>query len=118
MKQLKWYQKWYVWSILTIMFLLVVQVLFSIPAPNKWLVAVWEAGDLIGFIGTIVLGFIAVKQTAEANKTAELATSTSNKLIELQQKEYIPVISVTGFVGVTKHQYHDIDDKHISKIGI
>ena len=118
MKQLKWYQRWYVWLILTILFLVVVQVLFRIPAPNKWLDAVWDAGDVISFVGTIVLGFIAVKQTAEANRTAELATNTSNKLIELQQKEYIPVISVTGFVGLTKHQYHNIDDKHISKIGI
>lgn len=118
MKQCKWHKKWYVWLALTIIFLLAVQILFSIPAPNKWLEAVWEAGDLISFVGTIVLGFIAVKQTAEANRTAELATSTSNKLIELQQKEYIPIISVTGFVGLTKHQYHDIDDKHISKIGI
>jgi len=118
MKQCKWHQKWYVWLVLTIIFLLVVQILFSIPAPNKWLEAVWEAGDLISFVGTIVLGFIAVKQTAEANKTAKLTTSTSNKLIELQQKEYVPVIRVTGFVGLTKHQYHDIDDKHISKIGI
>lgn len=118
MKQNKWYQKWYVWLVLTIVFLSLVQILFTIPAPNKWLDAVWEAGDLISFIGTIVLGFIAVKQTAEANKTAELATNTSNKLIELQQKEYIPIISVTGFVGLTKHQYHDIADKYISKIGI
>ena len=118
MKQLKWYQRWYVWLIISILFLVVVQVLFRIPAPNKWLDAVWEAGDLISFVGTIVLGFIAVKQTAEANRIAKLATNTSNKLIELQQKEYIPVISVTGFVGLTKHQYYDIDDKHISKIGI
>ncbi len=118
MKQYKWHQRWYVWLVLTIVFLLAVQILFSITAPNKWLEAVWEAGDLISFVGTIVLGFIAVKQTAEANRTAELATSTSNKLIELQRKEYIPIISVTGFVGLTKHQYHDIDDKHISKIGI
>lgn len=50
------------WLIICVVFLVVIQVLFSIPAPVYILDATWEAGDLITFAGTIVLGFVAWQQ--------------------------------------------------------
>lgn len=106
---------WHIWLIVAIAFLVVVQILFTIPAPCKWLDAVWEAGDLITFVGTIALGFIAVRQTQYANEIAKTASDsateaneTSRKLIEMQKAEYLPTIIVDGFAGITKHQISDV----------
>ena len=67
--------------ILCIIFLALVQILFSIPAPIKWLEAVWEAGDLISFVGTIALGIIAIKQTEDAN-------DMNKRLMQLEENRY------------------------------
>lgn len=111
-------EKWYVWLLLAVVFLVTVQVLFTIPAPCKWLDAVWEAGDLISFVGTLVLGYIAVKQTQQANEVAKSANDTSQKLIELQQKEYLPTILVDAFVGLTKHKLTPASDELKTSVGI
>lgn len=95
--------KWWFWIIVTTIFLTVVQILFRIEAPCKWLDAVWEAGDLISLVGTLVLGYVAMLQTKRANDMAEDANKTSRKLIELQEAEYTPIITIKGFAGVTKH---------------
>lgn len=71
--------KW--WIISSILFLIIVQVLFTIPAPCKWLDAAWEAGDLISFVGTIVLGIVAIMQTKDAN-------DMSKRLMQLEENRY------------------------------
>ena len=91
------FEKWWCWLLASAMFLAFVQVLFTIEAPNKWLEAKWDAGDLISFAGTIVLGFIAISQTQYANKM-------NQKLLEMQYNEYRPLLEITGMVGITKHQ--------------
>lgn len=107
----KMLMKWQSWLALTILFLICVQVLFTIPAPCKWLDAVWEAGDFISLVGTLVLGYVAMCQTQRANKMAEDANNvakdaneTSRKLIQLQEEEYLPVVTVSTFAGVMKHE--------------
>lgn len=95
--------KWWFWIIATVLFLTVVQILFRIEAPCEWLDAVWEAGDLISLVGTLVLGYVAMLQTKRANDMADDANKTSRKLIELQEAEYTPVVTIKSFAGVTKH---------------
>lgn len=95
--------KLWFWVVVTAIFLVVVQVLFRIEAPCKWLDAVWEAGDLISLVGTLVLGYVAVLQTQRANDMADDANTTSRKLIELQKAEYTPVVTIKEFAGITKH---------------
>lgn len=101
--------KWYFWAIASVVFLVGVQVAFVIPAPNKWFDAAWEAGEFISFVGTIILGYVAMRQTQYANKMAEDANAvakdaneTSRKLIQLQEEEYIPVVAVSSFAGMSK----------------
>lgn len=53
---------------LSLLFLLIVQILFSIPAPYQWLDAVWDAGDFIIYIGTIGLGILVYEQNQQNNK--------------------------------------------------
>ena len=70
--------KWWFWIIATVLFLTVVQILFRIEAPCEWLDAVWEAGDLISLVGTLVLGYVAMLQTKRANDMADDANKTDN----------------------------------------
>ena len=72
---------------------------FSFPAPSKWLEAVWGAGDFIAFCGTVVLGFVAWKQST-------MATEISAKLISFQAAEYLPTITVTDLLGFSKFESH------------
>lgn len=104
---MKWlknqFDKLWFWVVVTAVFLIIVQVLFRIEAPCKWLDAVWKAGDLISLVGTLVLGYVAVLQTQRANDMADDANTTSRKLIELQKAEYTPVVTIKEFAGITKH---------------
>lgn len=110
---MKWIRKnatkWWLWVIVTILFLIVVQILFRIEAPCKWLDAVWEAGDFISLIGTLVLGYIAILQAKQANDVANDANETSRKVIELQEAEYTPIVTIEEFVGITNHIVHKVN---------
>lgn len=75
------------WIVFSVIFLVLVHFLFSIPAPYPWLVSVWEAGDFISFIGTVCLGCIATWQTNEANKL-------SKKMMELELEKEKPFIDI------------------------
>lgn len=96
--------KWWVWLLLSALFLAVVQYLFYTPAPYPWLDAVWEAGDFISLVGTLVLGYIAMLQTKRANDTAADANKTSRMMMDLQKAEYTPVVTIASFAGITKHE--------------
>ena len=67
----KWLDHWVGWLLICAVFLIVIQVLFSFPAPCHILDATWEAGDLISFAGTIVLGLVAWQQNARLLKVEE-----------------------------------------------
>lgn len=86
---------------ITILFLIVVQILFSIPAPCKWLDAVWEAGDFISFAGTIVLGLVSVYQTKKAN-------DISIKLLEIEEERSRPQIDIR-VISKDKLRHYNID---------
>jgi hypothetical protein len=80
--------------IVIILPLALVQVIFKFPAPCKGLEAVWDAGDVIGycgdvlsFLGTIVLGYIAIVQSDNANKL-------SKDLLELEWKRQQPCFDI------------------------
>lgn len=117
---MKWmkqqYVKWWFWVGVTVVFLVIVQILFRIEAPCKWLDAVWEAGDLISLVGTLVLGYVAVLQTQRANDMAADANETSRKLIELQKAEYMPVVTIKDFAGITKHTLSHVNMMACSEI--
>lgn len=88
------------------LFLLLVHILFSIPAPNKWLEAKWGAGDIISFSGTIALGIIAVWQTHEANQI-------SKKMIQLEYRKTTPKINISS---IKKDRYMSFDVNDIYKV--
>lgn len=100
-----------VWIIITALFLLIIHCLFKIHPKNDFFSAVWEAGDLISFIGTIVLGYVAYSQTKSASKMAEQADNMNKEFLRMQEREYVPVIKCLkdNFCGV---KLYDSFDKH------
>ena len=76
-----------IWIICSVLFALIIHCLFSITAPNEWLVAKWGAGDILTFVSTVALGLLAVwqnKKFKEENNAAqdrlENLTKKSNEL--------------------------------------
>lgn len=97
----RWWQKWWIWLLVTILLLLIVHSLFKIHPRVEWFEAVWSPGELLSFIGTIVLGYIAIYQSKKANDIAEQSIDMSKQLIQSQQAEYTPLITITKFAGLT-----------------
>lgn len=93
-------REWQLWIIASIAFLIVVQILFSIPAPYKWLDATWAAGDLISLVGTIILGYVAASQTHRANKISE-------RLMDIENSRYM--LEIRPFMMVTNWKAYDIN---------
>jgi hypothetical protein len=89
------------WLIFCIVFLLITHILFTIPAPFSWLEHMWEAGDLITFVGTIVLGYVAYWQTNKANEV-------SDRLLRIEEARYKlelrPFIMITGYKAYAKNE--------------
>ncbi len=86
------------WICIIIIFLFGVQILFSIPAPCKWLDAVWGAGDFISFVGTISLGLVAVYQTKKANEI-------SSRLLQIEEERRRPQIDIRAISEDKLKQY-------------
>lgn len=115
----KLFDKWWFWLIIVFLFLLITHLLFKMPAPYSWMEAVWSAGDFVSFCGTVFLGYITIRQTKYANDMATEANKVSEKLIEFQQREYYPVISITNFssCSLEKNKMKIIDDSS-NKFGV
>jgi hypothetical protein len=73
---------------IAICFLIATHVLYRIPAPCYWLETDWEAGDLLTFVGTIVLGYVAYWQNKLANEQADKANETSDRLLRIGEDRY------------------------------
>jgi hypothetical protein len=90
------------WLFLCAALLIIVHVLFKIPAPFPWLEHVWDAGDLIAFVGTIVLGYVAYWQTGNANET-------NDRLLKIEEARYKldlrPFVMVSDYSAYIKNNF-------------
>ncbi|MCL2404663.1 MAG: hypothetical protein FWC92_03845 [Defluviitaleaceae bacterium] len=84
------------WLCVAILFLLITQLIFSIPAPFWFLEAVWGAGDFITFVSTTFLGYIAISQSYLANKTNISMQETNERMHMLQLAQIVSIIAVKG----------------------
>lgn len=67
-------------------FLIVIQGLFCIPAPTRFLRANWGAGDVLTFVGTALLGWLAIWQNEELKLSNEKSQERLEKMtIEANQ---------------------------------
>ena len=70
----KWFKKWkwiVIWAIASVIFAIVIQFLFSNPAPCDFLDAKWEAGDILSYVSTVALGLLAMWQNQKMSYDAE-----------------------------------------------
>ncbi len=85
----------------TLLILLVgVQLLFLIPAPYRFLDAVWEPGEILTLLGSVFLGIVAVYQTYESN-------ALSKRMLDLEEDKY--KLELRPFVMITDsvlRRYH------------
>ena len=82
--------------------IIVIHILFKIKTDVYWMQAEWEAGEMLGyfggvlsFIGSLVLGYIAISQTEKANALNE-------ELLNIEKNRIKPCV--------------DIDSSHLHKI--
>ncbi len=62
-----------IWIILSVLYAMVIQVLFTIPAPNIWLEAHWTAGDILTYASTVSLGLLALWQNKHIQDENDVA---------------------------------------------
>ncbi|MGB4658920.1 MAG: hypothetical protein WBI07_07065 [Mobilitalea sp.] len=87
-----------------IVFLIVVQILFNVKAPCKIFDAVWSAGDLLTFVGTITLGILAYWQNEKLRD--------QNNLLKYTVK-YIPGEKATFFYNNAEYRKYFPENFHI-----
>lgn len=88
-----------IWIIASIIATLIVHFLFYYPAPYRWMVANWGAGEILTYISTVALSLLAVWQNkrfkaendlsqARLEKLAKHANELSliNKIIEIEKE--------------------------------
>ena len=90
---------------ITLIILLVgVQLLFLIPAPSRFLDAVWEPGEILTLLGSIFLGIVAVYQSYESN-------ALSKRMLDLEEDKY--KLELRPFVIVTDSVLRYCNPKNI-----
>ena len=81
------------WVLLSVILALLIHVIFYFAAPVPFLEAKWGAGDLLSYISTIILAWIAYKQNERYKEDSEkfkeaqdkIANYTNEKFKQIQQ---------------------------------
>lgn len=68
--------------IFSVLAVIIIHILFSCHAPNDWWEAKWEAGDILTYLGTILLGWLAIWQNEELKKTNEISQARLERISE------------------------------------
>lgn len=74
-----------------IAFVILVQVLFSLPASSELFKAKWQAGELLTFVGTMALGLVTVQQTWKANAMSQRLMDLEENRRKLEVRPFIMV---------------------------
>lgn len=69
------------WATLSIVYACIIQLLFSFPAPNKFLVAHWGAGDILTYASTVSLGLLAMWQNKKMQEENDVAQKELEDII-------------------------------------
>lgn len=91
--------------------LLVVHLLFKWYNGIDFLVAEWEAGDLLGYIGTILTFVSTIILSVLALRVSNKANALSEKVIEIEQERYR--LEMRPFVLVSNWEAHEITHEEL-----
>jgi len=101
------FKKYRIWLLVFTTLLLITHILFKTPAPFPWLEHVWDAGDFLSFIGTMVLGYVAFTQANDANKI-------NNRLLKIEETQYklelLPFIMVSDYSAYIRNTSNIINN--------
>ena len=113
---IKWiinHKKWIIALSVAIIFLpiMVIHLLFKIQSNCYWIEAEWEAGEVLGyfgdvlsFIGTVVLGYIAIAQTEKANQL-------NGELLKIEKNRIKPCLDISSLQLYKIFLVEDMDKK-------
>lgn len=110
------FSDWRCWAVCMLVFLIFTQLVFAVPAPCSWLEAVWEAGDLLTFIGTVFLGAITIWQTQKANITSQQLFELENFRLNIELQPFV-FLSDWHIVQVPVDIFYDKPQKLYIKVG-
>lgn len=90
----KWYLKWWIWLIIVVVALIIPIIINELYKTGKGYVTLWGASDVLAFygsflsfIGTIILGVVAMYQSWKANYLSE-------RLLTLEEEKNIPIVDI------------------------
>ncbi len=92
--------------ICSIVFAIVVHILYSIPAPTECLVHKWEAGDILTYVSTVALGLLAVWQNQRFKEENDKAQERLER-ISIEANE---LNTISRFIDVELQNVSLLDD--------
>lgn len=132
----KFYDYFVSWLVFSVLIAGIIHILYKIPACNNMFVAVWGAGDILTYISTLVLAWIAYYQNRRFKeesdryqsdqdkrnvKQAEQFLDLQNKLNEniellkrIEENKLQPVIYLFNVTDNLKETYH-VECKGVSE---
>ncbi len=81
---MKWIREHFIvaWVIASILYAFIIHCLFSMHAPNDWLVAKWTAGEILTYASTVSLGLLALWQNKKFKDENDIAQARLERLTE------------------------------------
>lgn len=75
-------QHWiFIWALLSVVYAVIVQLLFSLKTSNKFFVAHWGAGDILTYASTISLGLLAMWQNKKQQEENDITQERMERII-------------------------------------
>ena len=75
-------QHWiFIWAFLSVVYVAIVQLLFSLKTSNQFFVAHWGAGDILTYASTISLGLLAMWQNKKQQEENDITQERMERII-------------------------------------
>jgi hypothetical protein len=94
-----WYQKWWIWLIAGCIVISIPFIINELYKRGTGYVTMWDAADMLSFygsilsfLGTIVLGIIAVSQSRQANRLSE-------RMLKFEESHYLPIVDIVEIIN-------------------
>jgi len=81
-KVLCWFEEHLIltWAIASVIYAIVIHILFSISISNTWFQAKWSAGEILTYVSTVALGLLAVWQNKKFKEENDVSQERLEKL--------------------------------------
>lgn len=85
----KWFNRFWKWLLWSGLFAIIIHCLFKFPAPFPFLEGVWGAGDLLTYISTILLAWIAFWQNQRYKEESDRYQKEQDRVAEETQEKFL-----------------------------